>query len=77
MNLRISVSASLQQFEEAVDVCIKDKGEKVVGIDGKVYPGEKMIELLSKAGFREDMREALSLTTDKIGQYLTAKGLSF
>ncbi|EFO17178.2 hypothetical protein LOAG_11323 [Loa loa] len=65
--------ASLHQFEDAVDVCMKDKGEKIIGIDGKVYPGEKMIELLSKAGFRKDMREAISLTVDKIGQYLTAK----
>ncbi|EJW69820.1 hypothetical protein WUBG_19273, partial [Wuchereria bancrofti] len=60
-------------FEDAVDVCAKDGGEKVIGIDGKVYPGEQMIELLSEAGFRKDMREAVSQTIDKIGQYLTAK----
>uniref|UniRef100_A0A1I8F0W0 Helicase ATP-binding domain-containing protein n=1 Tax=Wuchereria bancrofti TaxID=6293 RepID=A0A1I8F0W0_WUCBA len=54
-------------------VCAKDGGEKVIGIDGKVYPGEQMIELLSEAGFRKDMREAVSQTIDKIGQYLTAK----
>lgn len=71
----ISFSASLHQFEDAVDVCMKDKGEKVIGIGGKVYPGEKIIELLSKAGFRKDIRETISLTIDKIGQYLTAKGL--
>ncbi|CAG9530494.1 unnamed protein product, partial [Cercopithifilaria johnstoni] len=65
--------ASLHQFEDAVDVCMKDKGEKVIGIGGKVYPGEKMIELLSKVGFRKDMRGTISLTIDKIGQYLTAK----
>lgn len=65
----------MHQFEDAVDVCMKDRGEKVIGIDGKVYSGEKMIELLSKAGFRKDMKEAISLTIDKIGQYLTAKGL--
>ncbi|VDM11006.1 unnamed protein product [Wuchereria bancrofti] len=65
--------ASLHQFEDAVDVCAKDGGEKVIGIDGKVYPGEQMIELLSEAGFRKDMREAVSQTIDKIGQYLTAK----
>uniref|UniRef100_A0A8L7T331 Helicase ATP-binding domain-containing protein n=1 Tax=Brugia malayi TaxID=6279 RepID=A0A8L7T331_BRUMA len=65
--------ASLHQFEDAVDVCAKSGGKKVTGIDGKVYPGEHMIELLSKAGFRKDMREAVSQTIDKIGQYLTAK----
>uniref|UniRef100_A0A0R3RHF6 Helicase ATP-binding domain-containing protein n=1 Tax=Elaeophora elaphi TaxID=1147741 RepID=A0A0R3RHF6_9BILA len=65
--------ASLHHFEDNVDVCMKDKGEKVIGIDGKVYPSEKMIELLSKAGFRKDMKETISLTIDKIGQYLTAK----
>ncbi|VBB33983.1 unnamed protein product [Acanthocheilonema viteae] len=68
--------ASLHQFEDAVDVCMKDKGEKVIGIDGKVYPGEKMIELLSKAGIRKDMTEAVLLTIDKIGEYLTAKAPS-
>ncbi|VDK82424.1 unnamed protein product, partial [Onchocerca ochengi] len=65
--------ACLHQFENAVDVCVKDVGEKVLGIGGKIYSGEKMIELLSKAGFRKDMREAISLIIDKIGQYLTAK----
>lgn len=70
-----NVSASLHQFEDAVDVCMKDKGEKIIGIDGKIYPGQKTVELLSKSGFRKDMREAISLTIDKIGQYLTSKGL--
>uniref|UniRef100_A0A915PZR5 Helicase ATP-binding domain-containing protein n=1 Tax=Setaria digitata TaxID=48799 RepID=A0A915PZR5_9BILA len=65
--------ASLHELEGSVDVCMRDDGKKVLGIDGKVYSGEKMIQLLSKAGFRKDMAEAVSLTIDKIGQYLTAK----
>ncbi|VDN03436.1 unnamed protein product [Thelazia callipaeda] len=68
--------ACLHQFEETVDRCLEDAGEKILGIDGKVYPGKKMIEMLTHAGFRRDIRESFSVTIDKIGRYLTAKAQS-
>lgn len=48
-------------------------GRSVAKLDGQVYPGTKMIQLLEEAKIRKDFRDRIARLTDKIGQYLTHK----
>ena len=69
--------AMLQAFETAIDEFKKlnSEGQTVQRAGGKVYPGRKIIGLLEKAEIRRDIREEISLLIDRIGQYLTHKGI--
>uniref|UniRef100_A0A915AHT6 Regulator of telomere elongation helicase 1 homolog n=1 Tax=Parascaris univalens TaxID=6257 RepID=A0A915AHT6_PARUN len=70
--------AMLQALEVVVDGMKKNGkgGRRLNMLEGKVYAGQKMIELLKTAGIRRDFRDELSLLVDRIGQYLVQKGSS-
>ncbi|VDN52578.1 unnamed protein product [Dracunculus medinensis] len=66
--------SQLQTLENVLDNFKNNiTGRSVAKLDGQVYPGTKMIQLLEEAKIRKDFRDRIARLTDKIGQYLTHK----
>ncbi len=67
----------MQQLEKMIDSAdlLKTTNQGAKKLEGGVaYPGQKLPDLLSDAGFRPDMAEVVWSIVDKIGLYLTEKG---
>ncbi|KAK0404225.1 hypothetical protein QR680_017351 [Steinernema hermaphroditum] len=65
----------LEKILEEIDNLNLDrtKQEKRLEIEGRLFEGSEMAQLLERAGFRPEMREPISLLIDRIGQFLSKR----
>ena len=66
----------LQNLEANVDEFNKSdrSGRYLHRSEGKVYSGQRMINLLIRSEIRREIRDEISFLIDRMGQYLASKG---
>uniref|UniRef100_A0A0N4ZRV0 Helicase ATP-binding domain-containing protein n=1 Tax=Parastrongyloides trichosuri TaxID=131310 RepID=A0A0N4ZRV0_PARTI len=62
----------LQKLEEAVDNIDFSKGKFINDIDGYVFEGSYMIEILKKSGIEKHSAAPISLLIDQMGQFIVS-----